>query len=43
MFRWKISGTNLNDLYIVANTFDIALAERKINVNYCSGYVVEVF
>jgi hypothetical protein len=43
MFRWKIGGTHLKDLFIIAESFDNALTEaRKINNNYCSGQVVEV-
>lgn len=42
MKKWKIMGRNLKDLYIMADSFDSAIAEaRKINRNYSGGQVVE--
>ena len=38
---WKVTGKNLDTLYIEANSFDSAIAKaRDVNKNYCSGQVV---
>ena len=38
---WKVTGRNLESLYIEADSFDIAIAKaRNVNKNYCSGQVV---
>lgn len=39
---WKISGKNLKDLFIEAESYDEALAKaRKINWNYSCGQIVK--
>ena len=38
---WKVTGRNLETLYIEADSFDSAIVKaRKVNKNYCSGQVV---
>ena len=38
---WKVTGRNLEALYIEADSFDSAIAKaRKVNKNYCSGEVI---
>ena len=38
---WKVTGRNLEALYIEDNSFDSAIAKaRKVSKNYCSGQVV---
>ena len=38
---WKVTGRNLEPLYIEAYSFDSAIAKaRTVNKNYCSGQVV---
>lgn len=39
---WKISGKNLKDLFIEAESYDEALTKaRKINRNYTYGQIVK--
>ena len=38
---WKVTGRNLETLYIEADSFDSAIAKaRKVNKNYYSGQVI---
>ena len=38
---WKVTGRNLEALYIEADSFDSAIEKaRKVNKNYCCGQVV---
>ena len=38
---WKVTGRNLDDLYIEADSFDSAIEKaRNVNKNYCSGQVI---
>ena len=38
---WKVTGRNLEALYIEADSFDSAIAKaRNVNKKYCSGQVV---
>ena len=40
--KWKVTGYELLELYIDAESFDDAIAEaRKINPNYNIGQIVE--
>ena len=39
---WKVTGRNLEPLYIEAYSFDSAIAKARIvNKNYCCGQVVK--
>ena len=41
-YEWNVTGCELLELYIDAESFDDAIAEaRKINPNYNTGQVVE--
>jgi hypothetical protein len=42
MLKWKIIGPNLQDLIIIAETFNEALTKAKRrSQGYCAGYVVD--